>query len=140
MTNLKKRGLFTMKKLNNIIITIAAFCLFAFSFIFQCSPKEDGSYMNCHKANVAIAAISCAVIILSILLFILKNKVAQQVIYVIVALSSIVCGIIPGILIHLCMMPEMTCRATFRPADIICSIVIFLFSILGLLFNKKESV
>jgi hypothetical protein len=32
----------------------------------------------------------------------------------------------------------MTCRALFQPTDIICSIVIFLFSIVGLLFNKKE--
>jgi hypothetical protein len=36
------------------------------------------------------------------------------------------------------MMPEMTCRAIFRPTDIICSIIIFLFSIIGFIFNKKE--
>jgi amino acid transporter len=127
-----------MKKISNIIITIAALCLLAFSFIFQCAPKDDGLYMNCHKANLAIAAISFAIIILSILLFILKNKVSKQVIYVLTAISSIVCGIIPGILIHLCMMPEMTCRAIFRPTDIICSIIIFLFSIVGFIFSKKE--
>jgi hypothetical protein len=129
-----------MKKLSNIIITIVTLCLFASSFIFQCAPNEDGLYMNCHKANLAVAAISCAVIILSILLFILKNKVAKQAVYMLAALSSIVCGIIPGIIIHLCMMPEMTCRAIFRPIDIICSIVIFLFSIVGFIFNKKEQV
>jgi uncharacterized membrane protein len=127
-----------MKKISNIIITIATLCLLAFSFIFQCAPKEDGLYMNCHKANLSVAAIAFAIIILSILLFVLKNKVAKQVIYVLAAISSIVCGIIPGILIHLCMMPEMTCRAIFQPADIICSIVIFLFSIVGFIFNQKE--
>jgi hypothetical protein len=36
------------------------------------------------------------------------------------------------------MMPEMTCRAVFRPTDIICSIIIFLFSIIGLILSKKE--
>jgi hypothetical protein len=127
-----------MKKISNIIITIATLCLLSFSFIFQCTPKEDGLYMNCHNANLAVAAISFAIIILSILLFILKNKVVKQVIYVIAALSSVVCGIVPEILVHLCMMPEMTCRALFRPTDIICSSVIFLFSIVGLLFSKKE--
>ncbi len=127
-----------MKKICNIIITIATLFLLASSFIFQCAPKEDGSYMNCHKANLTVAAISLAIIILCILLFTLKNKVAKQAIYVLAAIASIVCGIIPGILIHLCMMPEMTCRAVFRPTDIICSIVIFLFSIVGLIFSKKE--
>jgi hypothetical protein len=68
----------------------------------------------------------------------LKNKVTKQVIYLVTAIASVICGIIPGIIIHLCMMPEMTCRAIFRPTDIICSIIIFLFSIIGLIFSKKE--
>jgi hypothetical protein len=36
------------------------------------------------------------------------------------------------------MMPEMTCRATMRPTAIICSVIIFIFAIVSLLFTKKE--
>jgi hypothetical protein len=126
-----------MKKLSNIIITIAALGLFIISFALQCQKKDDGSYMNCHKANISVAAVSCVIIVLSILLFALKNKTASKITSLIIAAASIVCAVIPGILIHLCMMPEMTCRAEFRPTVIVFSIVIFLSSIAGLLFDKE---
>jgi hypothetical protein len=129
-----------MKKLTRIIITIASLCLLALSFIFQCPKKEDGSYMHCHNANMTIAVIACVIIVSSILLFLLKNILAKQIISGIIALLSVICALIPGILFYLCMMPEMTCRAALRPADIICSIVIFLFAIVGLLFEKKERI
>jgi uncharacterized membrane protein len=125
------------KKLSNIIIIIAALGLFIISFALQCQKKDDGSYMNCHKANISVAVISGVIIVLSILLFTLKNKTAKKITSVITAAASIVCAIIPGTLIHLCMMPEMTCRAEFRPTVIVFSIVIFLSSIAGLLFDKE---
>jgi hypothetical protein len=68
----------------------------------------------------------------------LKNTIVKKIIFVITAILSVICMITPGVLIHLCMMPEMTCRATFRPAAIICSIIILLFSVFALLFDKKE--
>jgi uncharacterized integral membrane protein len=126
-----------MKKICNIITTIAALGLFVISFVLQCQKKDDGSYMNCHNANISVAVVSCVIIALSILLFILKNKTSKKITYVITAAASILCAIIPGTLIHLCMMPEMTCRAQFRPTVIVFSIVIFLSSIAGLLFDKE---
>jgi hypothetical protein len=35
------------------------------------------------------------------------------------------------------MMPEMTCRAMFRPITILCSLIICLASIAGFIFVKK---
>jgi hypothetical protein len=36
------------------------------------------------------------------------------------------------------MMPEMTCRAAMRPTAIICSIIIFIFAVVNLLFTKRN--
>jgi hypothetical protein len=35
------------------------------------------------------------------------------------------------------MMPQMTCRAVFRPFTIAFSCVIFLFAMVGLLYEKR---
>jgi hypothetical protein len=35
------------------------------------------------------------------------------------------------------MMPEMTCRAMFRPITILCSLIICLVSIAGFIFVKR---
>jgi hypothetical protein len=44
----------------------------------------------------------------------------------IAVLAAAVSAIIPGILIQLCMMPEMTCRSVFRPVDVACSVFLLI--------------
>jgi hypothetical protein len=56
------------------------------------------------------------------------------------AVAAVICALTPGIIISLCMMPEMTCRAVLRPIAIIGSVIILLFVIVGFLSEKKERV
>jgi hypothetical protein len=120
-----------------IIITFAALLLLAVSLIFQCAPMEDGTYMNCHKANMTVAVLSCAIAALGILSLIVKEERKECIILGFTGVISVVNAMIPGILISLCMMPEMTCRAVLRPTTIFCSLIICLSSITGFSFVKK---
>jgi uncharacterized membrane protein len=128
-----------MKKICNTISTLAAIFLFAAAaFMFKCPKMESGAYMNCHKANVMVAIISCILIVLNILLFLIKNRNVSSIISGLVILASIVSAIVPGIIISLCMMPEMTCRAIFRPVDVICSILIIAFTAVSLFIKEVK--
>jgi phosphoglycerol transferase MdoB-like AlkP superfamily enzyme len=128
-----------MKKISNIIITIMSIILLIAAFIFQCPQKDDGSYMHCHNANIALAVISCVIIVLGIISFVSKNTIAKYVLSAVVAVASVLGAMIPGIIVSLCMMPEMTCRAALRPTAIICSVIICIFAIVSLIFEKKAS-
>jgi hypothetical protein len=132
-----------MKNMKNhfssLAITLAAILLFTVTCIFQCPKTEAGTYMNCHKANVAVAVISGVLIVLGIFLCVLKNKLARRILFGISACVSVVCAIVPGIVISLCMMPGMTCRSIMRPLDLIFSFLIFLFSGVGFLLEEKLS-
>jgi hypothetical protein len=128
-----------MKKISNIISTAASVFLFASAaFLFQCPPMDNGMYMNCHKANVTVAIISCIIVILGIALFFIKERRASALLSGVSAAAAVICTIVPGTLIQLCMMPEMTCRAVFRPIDIACSIIILVFAVIRLFFVIKE--
>jgi hypothetical protein len=129
-----------MKKVSNSVITLAAACMFAAALFFQCSPMEDGTYMNCHKANIAVAVLAGVIAVIGILLFVLKEKIVKRILLGVSAVAAVICALTPGIIISLCMMPEMTCRAVLRPIAIIGSAVIFLFVIVGFLSEKKERV
>jgi hypothetical protein len=130
-----------MKNMKNnvtgIIITFAALLLLAVSLIFKCSPMEDGTYMNCHKASMTVAVLSCAVTALGILSVIVKEEGKKRILLGITFVISVINAMIPGILISLCMMPEMTCRAVLRPTTIFCSLLICLSSITEFTIMKK---
>jgi hypothetical protein len=128
-----------MKKICNTISTLTAVFLFAAAaFIFKCPKMESGSYMNCHKANVIVAIISVILIILDILLFLIKSRNVSNIISGLIIVASIISAIVPGIIISLCMMPEMTCRAIFRPIDVICSILIIAFTAVSLFIKEVK--
>jgi hypothetical protein len=126
-----------MKKLISSVIGIAGICLLAASLSLQCSPKDDGTYMNCHRANITVAVISCVIAIIGIVLPLLRNTLHRRILLAVSAIASILCTLVPGVIISLCMMPQMTCRAVFRPFTIAFSCVIFLFAMVGLLYEKR---
>lgn len=130
-----------MKKISSILLTLSAIFLFAAAaFLFQCPKMDNGAYMNCHKANMAVAFISCIIVILGFLLFFMKERIVSILLSGIIALASVISAIVPGIIISLCMMPEMTCRAVFRPVDMICSLLILVFAVINLFISiKKEN-
>jgi hypothetical protein len=129
-----------MKKISGIVTTITSVFLLFAALIFQCPTKDDGTYMHCHNANIAIAIISCVILVLSIISLMPNNKLTGYITSIVIAIASVFCSIVPGIIISLCMMPEMTCRATMRPTAIISSVIIFISAIVSLLFTKKESI
>jgi hypothetical protein len=103
----------------------------------QCAPKDDGTYMNCHKANIVVAVLSIVITIIAILLPLIKESMNRCVLLATSAVASLISAITPGIIISLCMMPEMTCRSIFRPFTIAISFMILLLSLGGLLYEKK---
>jgi hypothetical protein len=125
------------KNATGIVITFAALLLLAVSLIFQCAPMEDGTYMNCHKASMTVAVLSCAIAALGILSLIVKEERKERILLGFTGIISVVNAMIPGIFISLCMMPEMTCRAVLRPMTILCSLIICLSSVTGFSFVKR---
>jgi hypothetical protein len=125
------------KKITSIIITLAALILLAASMFFQCAAMEDGTYMNCHKANITVAVLSGVIAIAGILSFIVKETIKKLVLLGITAVLSVINAVVPGVVISLCMMPEMTCRAVLRPVTILCSLIICLSAIAGFLLKER---
>lgn len=131
-----------MKKINvlDVILSVISLIFVLGSiFIFDvCPAKADGSFMNCHWANRAATAVGVVIFALSLENIFVENKIKIGIISGIFA-SSILLGIIPGILINLCKMQTMRCWTTFKPSVLVFAILIAVFSILNLvLLIRKE--
>ena len=89
-----------------------------------CGPKDDGSFMACHWAGRMVTACALLLLALSIAHFIFKDLKAKAAADLSVGLTALMTLLTPGMIINLCGMPEMMCRAHTQPWVIVLSAVI----------------
>lgn len=88
-----------------------------------CGPKEDGSWMNCHQAQTAVAACGAVLAVLFALAAFIKNKVLVMLLNIAALVVSVIAFLIPGNIMHLCMMKTMRCYTVMQPFVRIMSIL-----------------
>ncbi|MBR0171492.1 MAG: DUF4418 family protein [Lachnospiraceae bacterium] len=137
-----------MKKNNpasviDVIILLLCLLLTAgIKLVFHaCAPKEDGSWMTCHWAEQAVFAIGVAMVIqaLALLLYDRQGKHGVKAgISFALAIQGIICAVLPGILINLCMMQDMRCHTLMRPAVIVLCILTAACAIAGCVRHRAQ--
>jgi hypothetical protein len=123
---------------NAVSVLVGIFLFLAAAFLFQCPPMESGSYMNCHHANITVAILAGIIVLSGILLIFTDQRVVSVLLSAVSVLAAAVSAIVPGILVHLCMMPEMTCRSVFRPVDVVCSVFLLIAASIRLFAVIKD--
>ena len=108
------------------------FLIGMFTFLSPCGPKEDGSYMNCHKAGTALTVIAVLIVLCAAALLFVKDNARTALSIAIFALCAAVI-IIPGHVISLCMMPEMQCRAVMQKGSAVFAVLIALCAAMNLI-------
>lgn len=129
MSTIKKHSTDILNVLLSLILVIGSLTF------FRSTCGED---MHCHTANTVITVIGAGLLVLSIVGFLLKGKV-EAIVSFLTAAAAIVEALIPGVILSLCMMPSMSCRATMRPWTMLLSFAIALVSILsGIIHIRKK--
>ena len=110
------------------VLDIAMLCLslilaIGVATVFRpCAAKEDGSWMNCHYAGRNVMWVGIALCVVSLIrLFAKGGRLAFDIIALLLAVLAM---LIPGTLMHLCMMDTMRCVAVMKPAVTVFSALI----------------
>ena len=103
-----------------------------------CGPKEDGSFMTCHWAGEALFGAACLLMVLALLHLVIFSRSVRMGLDLAIIAASAYAMAVPGILIHLCMMPSMHCRMVMRPASIAFSVLILSAAALDLVMREKK--
>ena len=135
-----------MDKDNNRSGNIAAFvCLAAGIFLaigvrllFHACIHDDGTQGSCHWAQQMTGAMGILIAVMSFLMILFRERQAKAAISVCVLCAGILTALIPGSIIRLCMMPDMSCNAMMKPWTIAISIVISLAGLAGIFLNMKK--
>lgn len=132
-----------MRKQSDSILAVVATVLSAFlafgvmALFHACGPKEDGTWMSCHHAQLAVFVLALVMTLLSAVSISGGRKLAV-VMRILTMVCALAAAVIPGNVIRLCMMNEMRCRAVMRPSVILLSVLIIVFSLIGLISGNSR--
>ena len=136
-----------MDKIRSNIFSAAALILSVLlavgsaTFVSACPVSEEHT-MVCHWAQVAVTSLAVVASVISLTAVVIPDtKIKTGLLTALIPLS-VVTFLIPGTLIHLCMMESMRCISVFQPAVRIFAVVIFIVSLAGVIRSfaaKKES-
>lgn len=125
----------------NIIILIVSIVFLAgtLSFLKPCGPKEDGSFMSCHWAGQTLVGIAVVIIVMAILLLLLPAAESKMGTALAMIPVGILAAVIPGGLIHLCMMETMRCHAVMKPGARCFGIIIAVLAVISAVMSARKA-
>ncbi|MCR5214138.1 MAG: DUF4418 family protein [Eubacterium sp.] len=105
-----------------------------------CDPMEDGTWMHCHAAQNDVFILGLVIGGLGTIALLIKKKAVKIIVGVVNLGLGVLTSIVPGILVHLCMMHTMRCHSVMRPFVVIVSIILILTELVNvfLLVGKRK--
>ena len=109
---------------NFIETLVCIFLVIGINFWFHaCMKKDDGTYMNCHNAEVIIKGLSIVLLLMAVAKIFLPN-LTKLGLAISSTLTSLFMTLVPNTLISLCMMDSMRCHKFMKPYTIVFGIVL----------------
>lgn len=119
-----------------VTLVASAFLAVGVMTLFHaCAPKDDGTWMSCHYAQLVVCGLACAMAALSLVALVVRHRAAAW-LHAAVAALAVVAAFVPGGVIHLCMMAGMRCRAVMRPSVVLTCVVIAACALASALFER----
>lgn len=119
-----------------LLLTIGAFTF------FKACGDMDGKFMACHWAQNAVVLIGIVLSVLALIRIIIADEEIKTGLSIAVFVLSVSAAFVPDTVINLCMMKDMACHTTFKPAVIVVSAVLALAALADIIVGavrKKET-
>ncbi len=96
---------------------------------------EDGTFGSCHWAGRAMTGVAFLLAALSLICLGMKESSVRKGLYIAMVPTALLGILIPDVLIRLCGMATMRCRAVMRPAMTILFVLIAAASVVGCILS-----
>ena len=107
------------------------------NFLSPCI-HDDGSFGTCHWAGQALFGLGILLAVQSLCALLITDSGIRLGLFLSMFFCAALTFLFPGILIDLCHMTTMRCRALMQPAIRILSILIALSALAGFLLEHKR--
>ncbi len=104
-----------------------------------CGKTDEGSYMACHWAQMAVVTLAVVAAISSLIALAAKNPSFVRGLLVGQIPVIAAAAIIPKNIINLCMMSTMRCHSTMRPAVIVLCVIILVLLLVNVVTTAGKA-
>lgn len=122
-----------------VVILAAVAAVGVKTFLGPC-VHEDGTFGACHWAGQALFGAALLIGAEGLAAICLKNSGVCRGLFLSMTATSVLGICIPGLLISLCGMATMRCRALMRPAMTILFALMGIVSVIGCMLSKEKQV
>lgn len=120
-----------------LLVLSAGLCIGVKVAFHACEVMED-KIMSCHWAEQAVFGMGIVLVVQALGLILLSKLDVRRGISFAMIPTAIVTAFIPNVLINLCMMDDMRCHTTMRPAVMILSIIIAVCALVNVIIDGKK--
>ena len=99
---------------------------------------EDGSKGPCADAGRVLLIDGCVTAVLAILIMLLKRRGVRLVLFAAALCAAVIGILLPGVLMPLCKMDTMHCRAVMQPSMIILSGAAAVSALIGIIAERSR--
>ncbi len=99
---------------------------------------EDGSKGPCADAGRALLIDGCVMAILAILITMVNRRGLRMALFAAALCAAVIGILLPGVLMPLCKMDTMHCRAVMQPSMIILSGAAAVSALLGIITERSR--
>ena len=117
--------------LSVVLLALSLVLAFGVKYVFHSCP------VSMEKGAVFATGITLAV--MSLLLFLVKNAGERAAVSAAMIPVTVMAMLFPQVIIRICMMPNMMCRTTMRPAVIGVCVALLVVELVNVLISKKEA-
>ena len=117
-----------------ILLALSVLLLAGCRSWFAVCPVMSETVMSCHWAGEVLKAVSAVLLILAVIHILIPDEKMKMGMDLTLAAFGILTAFLPGVVINLCMMPEMACRAHTRPWTVVLCVVMAVVALADLLF------
>ncbi len=103
-----------------------------------CGPKEDGTWMHCHYAQMNVFYIAVGMAVISLISVLVSNAKLGAGLHAINIILSIAAILLPGTIMRMCMMDTMRCYAVMKPFVTIACVLMIIVSIIGIVKDMRK--
>ena len=103
-----------------------------------CGPKEDGTLMICHNAQIRIAMCGIGLAVLFAIAAFVKSKAIKLICDTAALVLSVVTFMTPGVLVQICHLSNIHCQVRLKPFTRGAALFIALLAVWDILRIIKE--
>lgn len=121
-----------------VLLGVAVVIVIGSLTVFGPCMHKDGSEAVCARAGKGIFADGCMLAVLAAAILIFRKPAFRIGMFLFAGCSSVAGILLPGVLLPVCKMDTMHCRAVMQPAMIILFAAALLVSVGGALAERKR--